>query len=132
MVGDHPVDLFRHCTVKAPQPRFHMCDGDMELCRCQCTGKRRVGIAKDYNPVWMLFQEHSLKCFEHAACLEGVRSRANSQVIVRRGKGKFIEELRRHAVIVVLPGVNNELLVVLPYRATYRRKRYELGARSHD
>src|ERR1700693_1867142 len=104
MISDHPVDLFRHCPVKAPQPGFHMGDWNMEFCCSQCASKRRVRIPIDKYPVWALFQEHLLNCFENTTCLVCMSARANPQVIVWGGNVKLIEELLRQTVIVVLPG----------------------------
>ena len=131
MISGYTVDLFRHCPVKAPQPRFDMSDRNMELCCRQCTCKCRVGITVDHNPVWTLFQEHSLDRLEHTSCLSSMRPRAYPQVVVRRWNSKFIEELGRHVIIVVLPCMNNEFFVSLPYRATYWRKLHELRSCPH-
>src|SRR5438128_5329007 len=78
MIRDYPIDLFRHCPVKAPQSCFNMCDWYMELCRSQCPGQRRVSIAVDYNPIWPLLHEHLLNCLEHTSSLTSMRSGTNS------------------------------------------------------
>src|SRR5262245_34559202 len=86
----------------------------MELGCSQRPGQRRIGVAINYHRVRILLQQHRFNSSQHRTCLRPVEPASNSQVIVRGREVKFLEEGIRHPMVVVLPGVDKNLLMALP------------------
>ncbi len=110
LVRHDSVDLFGHAAVEAAQARLHMGDGDVEFRRGQGAGQRGVGVAVDQNPVGLFGKEDLLDGRQHPAGLLAVRAGSDVQVVFRLGNFEFPEEDGRHAVVVVLTGVDEDLL----------------------
>ena len=61
-----------------------------------------------------------------------VRARDRVQLVVGRGHAELVEEHARELVVVVLPRVDDQLLVALAQAPRHGGRLHELGAISHD
>src|SRR5713101_6452189 len=132
MVSNDTIDLFRHRPVKASQPCLDMHYGNLQFCRRQRASKGGIGIAKDNHPIWVLFHENWLNSFEYPSSLHSMCARANLEVIVGGWNSQLIKELGRHTIIVVLPGMDNDLLMREAQGTTDRFELHKLRTRSND
>ena len=112
VVGHDPVDLFGHPPVVAAQACFDVRDRDVQLGADQRAGQRGVRVAVDEQPVRLLLDRDGLDARQHRPGLHPVPARADLQVGVRRGDVELAEEQVRHRFVVVLAGVEQELLVL--------------------
>jgi len=94
--------------------------------------QRRVGVAVDEHHVGTLFGEELFEKPEHLARHLPVRPAADREVEVRLRDTELFEEHIRHLVVVVLPGVNEDLLVALAERPAHGSGLDELGTRPDD
>ena len=61
MIGEDPVDLFRHGAIAGAQPGLHMRDPDAQLAGDQRTCERRVDVAGHDHPIGPEVQQHRLE-----------------------------------------------------------------------
>ena len=52
MIGDQPVDLLGHGPIEAPETGFDVGNADVEFCRRECGGQRRVYVADYQHQIW--------------------------------------------------------------------------------
>ena len=109
-VDDDPVELLRHRAVERAQPRLDVGDRHADLCGGERSGEGRVRVAVDENPVRLLGEHRRLDPGQHARRLLGVRPGARLQAVPRRVEPELVEEDLREPGIVVLAGVQHDLL----------------------
>ena len=131
-VDDDPVELLRHRAVEGAQPRLDVGDGNADLCGGQRSGEGRVRVAVDEHPVRLLGEHRRLDPWQHARRLLGVRPRACLQAVLRRVEPELVEEDLREPGIVVLPGVQHDLLGVSREGQGNRSGLYELRPVADD
>lgn len=132
-VGDDPVQLLRHLPVERTQPRFHVRDGDSQLRRRERAGERRVRIAVDEHAVRLLVEHGALDPREHPRRLLRVRPRAGLEPVGGRREPELVEEDLRELPVVVLAGVQHDLVdACVAQRDGDRPGLDELGAVAHD
>ena len=85
MIGDDPVDLFRHPAVERTQACFNMRNRDVKFCSGQRAGQRRVGVTVDEHEIGLLLQEHILHPHQDLTGLFPVRPGSHAKVVIRRG-----------------------------------------------
>ncbi len=133
MVGEDPVVFLRHLPVIGAQPRFHVGDRRVEFDRRERPGDGRVRITKDQQAIGPFVNNHLFYAGEHLRRLHAVRPRSDAKVDIRLGDAHLAKEDRRHSVVIVLPGMNEDFPVA---RATNRpahgRRFNELGPGSND
>ena len=110
MVNQHPIDLFGHPLIKGPQPGLDMGALDVQLCRRQSAGQGGVGVPEYYDRIRLLLLQDLFYLFEHLASLKSMAARAYAQVIVRRCYAHLIEEYSVHLIVVVLAGMDYDLI----------------------
>src|SRR5262245_28178789 len=81
-------------------------------CR-QRTGKGRIGIAVDKDAVRLVFEQYFFERLEHPRGLLAVAGGADAEVDVGIRNVQLFEEHVGHVLVVVLPGVNQELFDAL-------------------
>jgi len=65
VVGEDAIDLFGHQTIEAAEAGLDVGEWHAEL-RCgERAGQRRVRVAEDDDPVWLLGNEDGLEAQEH-------------------------------------------------------------------
>jgi hypothetical protein len=100
-------------AIEASQPGFDVGEGDGHFRRGHCAGQGGVGVAVNQEPVRTFFEQQVLDALEHRAGLIGMRTRTHSQAHVGRGHLESLEKGTGHFVVVVLPGVHEDLRVPL-------------------
>ena len=115
------VDLLRHRAVERAHAGLDVRDGDAGLHRGERAGERRVGVAVDEQRVGSDVGDQRLERGEHARGLRGVRAAADAEQVLGRRQLELVEEDLRQLGVVVLAGVDGDLLVRA--RAGGRRRR---------
>ena len=114
-------------AVERAHPRLDVRDRDAGLRGGQPAGERRVRVAVDEHDVGPLVRQQRAERGEHARGLLGVRPACRGRARARAaGRPSSREEHRRQLVVVVLAGVDEQLLVALAQRARHRRRLDEL------
>ena len=133
LVGDQPVDLFRHGAVEGTQSRFHVSHPDQQFGADQRRSNGGVDIAVDQHQVGLAFQDDRFKPGHDLRGLAGMASRTDSQVDIRRGNFQLLKEHIRHVGVVMLAGVNQGLPEsgILLERAHYRRNFHQIRPGAH-
>src|SRR5690348_8382547 len=80
-------------------------------------GEGRVRVAVHQEPVGPLLDRDRLDAFEHRGRLRTVRSRADAEIYVGCRQSQLREEQFRHRLVVMLAGVDQELVMAIPHRA---------------
>jgi len=108
-IRDQAVDLLRHRSVVAAQPRLDVGNPDRKLRRDQRGGGRRVDVAVDHDPVGCLLDQNRLEPLHDSRRLHSMRQRADLEIDLRFAKAEIPEKGRRQRVIVVLACVHHGL-----------------------
>ena len=113
-------------------PRLDVGDADSELGGRERAGERRVHVAAHDDELGALFEEHALEGDEREAGLLPVRAGPDPEEAVRPREAEVVEDLRRHALVVVLARVDDELAeeATPPARLDDRRHLDEVRASS--
>jgi len=129
MICNDPVDLFRHTTVKTPQPGLDMADRDVEFGSRERAGKDRVSIALDKDDVRGLFQPDRFNTGHDFAGLFRVAAGPDIEIMTGLGEFEVPEKDPVHLVGIVLAGVQyRELRAGVPAGADDRRHLDNFGA----
>ena len=80
----------------------------------------------------MFAEQDVFDAFEHGAGLTAVRAGPDTQVQIRMWQIESIEKNTRHLVVVMLPGVHQDLLMSLSEHATDRCRLDELRPRTDN
>ena len=134
-IGAKPVDLLRHSEIARAKARFDMGDADAELLGGYGAGQSGIDVANDDDEVGLLAEANLLEGGHDLARLHGVAGGADLEVDVRAGKAKLPEKHAVHALVIMLPGVHEELgetLRVFAERGDERRHLHEIGPRPDD
>jgi hypothetical protein len=134
VVGHDPVPLLRHRRVEGSeagldvrQPRPAPTDV-LDLARHDRAGQGGVRVAVDQHPVRLDVGHDRLESAHHLGRLDRVRSAPDFQVEARRRHLEIPEEGRAHRVVVMLPGVDQQLGVLAEEGAADGRGLHELRA----
>ncbi len=112
VVRNHPVDLFGHRPVEAPEASLDVADPDMELCGSKGPGHDGVGVPLDEDDLRLLLDENLLDAGQDLSGLLGMSSGPDVEVVLRLRKFEILEERPVHLVGVVLPRVEDEVVEV--------------------
>ena len=110
MVGQDPVDLLGHGPVEGAQPRLQVGHRDVQLDGRQGRGQRRVRVPVDQDPVRGQGRQGLIERSEHRPGLGAVPARAHTQVDIGRRDPQVGEEDVGEHRVVVLPGVDDDVL----------------------
>jgi hypothetical protein len=102
------------------------------LARRERARERGVGVAVDEHQRGLQLGQHRLEAPEDAGGLRDVRAAAGIQLTGRRRDAQLFEEDARELVVVVLAGVDDELVTVLAQAARDRSRLDELRAVADD
>ncbi len=126
MVGGHPVDLFGHPAVVAAKARLHVENGNVQLDGGQCTGEGGVGVPEHHHKLRLLRNDNLFYLVEHAAGLLTVKPGMDIEKIIRFGQLQVAKQCLRHVVIEMLPGVDDDLPMLLSQKSGKRCQLDEL------
>src|SRR5215469_12857266 len=139
MVGNNAVDLLRHAAVETAQPSLHVRHRNVQLDRCQCAGEGRIGIAVNTHAIRPVGHQDILDFFQHSRRLRSLASRSHAQAVIRTWQWKLLEENVSHPEVIVLSGIQQQMLylfrvrsslVIARCRGAHHRHLYELGPNS--
>ena len=134
-VGAEAVDFLRHAHIPRTQTGLDVRHLDAELLGGDGAGHGRVDVADNDHQIGLLFQADLLEG-DHDLCrLLGVRAAADFQVDVGLGHAEIVEEGFAHLLVVVLAGVDEEvldLLGVFVHGLDDRGHFHEVGAGTDD
>ena len=111
VVGQHPVDLFRHAVERA-QAGLDVSKRQVDLGRSQGTGQRAVGVTVDNDDIGLLVDVELFQGLQHAAGHGAVPAGRDVQVEGRRRHAQFFKEHIGHVLVVVLASVHDGVLDV--------------------
>ena len=111
VVGEDAVVLLGHAPVEGAQAGLEVGQGEVQLHRGQRARERGVRVAVDQHPVGAVLVDHRVQRREDAARLDAVRAGADAEVDVRCGDLQVGEEDVRHQGVVVLAGVDDDVVV---------------------
>ena len=120
LVGDQAIDLFGHGAVARAQPGLDVRDRHLELGAHEGTRQGRVDVADDEHPRWPPLLHDALEGDHRARRLLGVRAAADAEEDVGLRQLQVLEEDLGHLVVVVLPGVHEQLLEAVGMPAASR------------
>ena len=109
-VGDHAVDLLRHVQIEGAQAGLDVGDADVFLLGRDGAGAGGVDVADDDDPVRPPLAQTCLEGDHGAADLLGVRAGADPEVDVRLRDARASKKARGHGAVVVLAGMDEEVL----------------------
>ena len=131
-VGLDPVALLRDVVPVAPQAGFDMEQGNARSLRRPGAGERRVGIAPDQDRIRVLPLDH----LGDAALGDGdaplVWERPDSEVVVGERQAQVGDQQVRHSRVVMLPGVDEDLVDAACERQRERPGLDDVGPRPDD
>ncbi len=120
-VSENPVDLFRHASIKAPEPRLHVSQPEAELGRRECPCQRGVHVADHDDQVRLSFGQHGFEAQHDLGDLGRGARGFHLEVHVRVRQLEVGEEGVGHGTVVVLARVDQ--------RGDHVRPRAQVG---HD
>ena len=135
LVGEHPVDFFRHASVVAAQAGLDMHDGDTLFDANQGAGEGRVHVANDQNARRFFLIDNRLEASHYFRRLYRMAARAHFQIDVRLGQTQILEEFVVHVPVVMLAGMQQQggnRRGVAGEGAQDGRHFHEIGAGTHD
>src|SRR5438445_596657 len=132
VVRHDPVDLLRHGSVEGPEARLDVPERPAHLRGDERAREGRVRVSVHEDQVGLLALEDVFKPAHHLGGLAGVTRAADAQVVIRPRHVEDLEEHIGHVLVVVLPGVDEDLLVVLADLAADRGRFDELRAGPDD
>ncbi len=100
------ISLLRHRKVAAAEPRLDVGDRNPGLDSGLRSGERRVRVAEDEHPVGSLALEHGQDLRLHQRGVGG----SEIERVERLGQPELVVEHGRHRPVVVLAGVERDLL----------------------
>ena len=110
MVGDDAVVLLGHPSVERTQTRLEVRQRDVHLDRRKGARRRGVGVPVHHHPVGPVLLERLVHLAEHGPRLTSVRVGTDRQVHVGGGDAEVTEEDIRHGDVVVLTGVDDDVV----------------------
>jgi hypothetical protein len=113
-VSQDTIYLFRHCPVKTAEAGLYVNNPDAQLRGNKRTRDCRVHIPNDQNMAGLLFEAYWLESRHDLGCLHGMRSRSDLEVDIGRRDPELLEKESGQLTIVVLAGMNEELLKPFP------------------
>jgi hypothetical protein len=133
-VGEDAVDLLGHRPVERAQPGLDVRDRDAELGGREGDGERRVDVTAHAHQIGLLLEQHALERLERPRSLHAVRPGADTEEDVGLGELEVRQHLRRHPLVVVLPGMDDALrdVAAVLERGDDRRHLHEVRARAND
>lgn len=132
MVRADAVDLLRVFKGAEPVPCFRVADGDMQLNRRQCRGKGRVGIAVYKKSVRFLCYQNFLYGGKHGPGHLAVAAAGNAKIIVRLRYFQLFKKDVGHVMVIVLAGMDQDLLCPEPENPGNHGSFYKLGPRADN
>ena len=132
VVRDDPIDLLGHRAIEGPETGLDVSERAAHLRRDERARERRVRVPVHEDEIGLLPLEDVLETVHHLRGLAGVTAASNSEVVVRPRHVEDLEEHVGHVLVVMLPGVDQDLLVVLANLPAHRRGLDELRACADD
>src|ERR1035438_9531610 len=110
MVGDNPIDFFRHIPVEAAKTSLDVSKAQLQFCCGQSPRRGRIRIAIKQYPIRTFGLEYRLKAPHHLRCLFPVSAGTDPQVVCRLRYAQVPEEGAAHSIIVMLPSMDDTML----------------------
>src|SRR2546425_1161357 len=132
VVRDDPIDLLGHRAIEGPETGLDVSESAAHL-RCdESTCERRVRVSVHQDEIGLFALEDVLESVHHLRRLAGVTGASDSEVVIWLRHVENLEEHVGHVLVVMLPGVDQDLLVVLADRPAHWRGLDELRACADD
>jgi hypothetical protein len=132
LVGQHPIDLFRHGPVETAQAGFHVDHLHALLGRHQGAGDGGIDVAHHQHRPRPLRVQHRFEGAHDLGGLHGMAGGTHLQIDVRPGNAELLEEAVAHGRVVMLAGMHQfggDGLVA--ERRHDGGDLHEIGARAH-
>ena len=110
MIRQHAVLFLRHPHIIGAQSRLDMSHRDMDFRCSQCARKRGIRIAVHQQEIRLFLKQDVLDFSEHFACLMAMRAGSYAKVIFGMRDAQFFKKYIRHIVVIVLAGMDDNLL----------------------
>jgi hypothetical protein len=112
VVGEDAVDLLGHRAIEGAHPGLDVGDRHVGLGGRKPAGERRVRVAVDEDEVGLLDGDERTERGEHPRRLIGVRAAVDAELALGPRHAELVDEDRRELVVVVLAGVDEQLVVL--------------------
>jgi len=122
MVRQHTIDLFGHAPVEGAQARFDVRDGHVQLGRGERPGEGRVRVAVDQDEPRTHTCDGVGYARQHGRRLACVAVGADPELDVGARQGELFVEHAGELMVVVLAGVEQDLLDYRAHRARDDRR----------
>ena len=132
MVRDDSINLLGHRPIEGSQSGLDVSEGPPHLRRDERAGERRVRVSIHQDEVRLLPLEDVFETAHHLRGLPGMTAGSDSEVVVRPRHVQDVEEHVGHVLVVMLPGVDQNFLMMLSDLPAHRRGFDELRACADD
>ena len=132
MVRDDSINLLGHRPIERSQSGLDVSERPPHLRRDERAGERRVRVSIHQDEVRLLPLEDVFETAHHLRGLPGMTAGSDSEVVVRPRHVQDVEEHVGHVLVVVLPGVDQNFLMMLSDLPAHRRGLDELRACADD
>jgi hypothetical protein len=119
VVGHDAVELLRHRAVERAHPGLDVRDRDVRLRGGEAAGERRVRVAVDEHEIRALSLQQRAEGSQHARGLLGVGPAVDAELALGARHAELLDEHGAELVVVVLAGVDEQLLVLGPEQARH-------------
>ncbi len=111
VIDDPPVDLFRHPHVEASVAGLHVEDRNTATLG-RNRRQTRIGVPQDQHGFWLHLRQHPVSGDDHLS--DGLRRGrpGRVEIAIRCAQFEIIEEDLVQLVVVVLPGVDDDMFGV--------------------
>ena len=111
-----------------------MSDGNEKLCGDDGAGHRRIHIADNDHEIGFLPEANFFELEHDARGLFSVRTGPHIQIDIGNGNTQIAEKDIRHAIVVVLAGVEEDARQIPHFLHLFddRRNLHEVGPSAHD
>ena len=132
VVRDDAVDLLGHRSIEGPKAGLDVSEGPPHLRRDERAGEGRVRVSVHKHEIRLLLLEDVFEPPHHLRGLSRLSRAPDAEVVIGPRHVEDFEEHVGHVLVVVLAGVNQNLLMVLADLSAHRRGFDELRACADD
>jgi hypothetical protein len=109
VIGEYPIDLFRHLAIEASETGLDMSEFCVEFARRDCTGENGVGVALYQDDMDILVSDDPFDPNQHLSSLLPVSVRSDAEMVIGLREAQSFKKDAIEFVGVVLSGMNERV-----------------------